>query len=137
MKLEFVQNNIILIMIFVVSGGILLWELLSRSSGKEIGTLIAVQLINYKDALVLDVREESEYDAGHIANSKHIPSDKIKDRIQELEKFKDKPIVVIYRSGVRSGAASSILHANGFSHVHNLAGGIDTWKQANLPIVKK
>lgn len=137
MKLEFVQNNIILFLIFVVSGGILLWELLSRSSGKEIGTLIAVQLINYKDALVLDVREESEYDAGHIANSKHIPSDKIKDRIQELEKFKDKPIVVIYRSGVRSGAASSILHANGFSHVHNLAGGIDTWKQANLPIVKK
>jgi rhodanese-related sulfurtransferase len=124
-------------MIVVVSGGILLWELLSRSSGKEIGTLIAVQLINYKEALVLDVREESEYDAGHIANSKHIPSDKIKDRIQELEKFKDKPIVVIYRSGVRSGAASSILHANGFSHVHNLAGGIDTWKQANLPIVKK
>ncbi len=124
-------------MIVVVSGGILLWELLSRSSGKEIGTLIAVQLINYKDALVLDVREESEYDAGHIANSKHIPSDKIKDRIQELEKFKDKPIVVIYRSGVRTGAASSILHASGFSHVHNLAGGIDTWKQANLPIVKK
>jgi len=135
--LEFVQNNIVLVMIVVVSGSILLWELLSRSSGKEIGTLIAVQLINYKDALVLDVREESEYDAGHIANSKHIPSDKIKDRIQELEKFKDKPIVVIYRSGVRTGAASSILHANGFSHVHNLAGGIDTWKQANLPIVKK
>ena len=57
--MEFVQNNIVLVMIVVVSGGILLWELLSRSSGKEIGTLIAVQLINYKDALVLDVREES------------------------------------------------------------------------------
>lgn len=124
-------------MIVVVSGSILLWELLSRSSGKEVGTLIAVQLINYKNALVLDVREESEYDAGHIANSKHIPADKIKDRMQELEKFKDKPIVVIYKSGVRSGAASSILHAHGFPHVHNLAGGIDTWTQANLPIVKK
>jgi rhodanese-related sulfurtransferase len=135
--LAFVQNNIVLIMIVVVSGSFLLWELLSRGSGKEVGTLIAVQLINYKNALVLDVREESEYDAGHIANSKHIPADKIKDRMQELEKFKDKPIVVIYKSGVRSGAASSILHAHGFPHVHNLAGGIDTWTQANLPIVKK
>lgn len=135
--MAFVQNNIVLIMIVVVSGSFLLWELLSRSSGKEVGTLIAVQLINYKNALVLDVREESEYDAGHIANSKHIPADKIKDRMQELEKFKDKPIVVIYKSGVRSGAASSILHAHGFPHVHNLAGGIDTWTQANLPIVKK
>ena len=118
-------------MIVVVSGSFLLWELLSRGSGKEVGTLIAVQLINYKNALVLDVREESEYDAGHIANSKHIPADKIKDRMQELEKFKDKPIVVIYKSGVRSGAASSTLHAHGFPHVHNLAGGIDTWTQAN------
>lgn len=135
--MAFVQNNIVLIMIVVVSGSFLLWELLSRGSGKEVGTLIAVQLINYKNALVLDVREESEYDAGHIANSKHIPADKIKDRMQELEKFKDKPIVVIYKSGVRSGAASSILHAHGFPHVHNLAGGIDTWTQANLPIVKK
>ena len=126
-----------LIIILVLSGSILLWELLSRRSGREISTLLAVQLINYKDALVLDVREESEYDAGHIPNSKHIPADKIKDRIEELEKFKDKPIVVIYRSGVRSGNASATLHENGFSLIHNLTGGIDTWKHADLPIVKK
>ncbi len=135
--MAFVQNNIALIMIAVVSGGILLWELLLRRSGSEVGTLVAVQLINYKDALVLDVRESSEYDAGHIPNSKHIPSDKIEDRLQELEKFKDKPILVIYRSGVNSGATNSLLHKHGFVHVHNLAGGIDTWKQENLPMVKK
>ena len=57
--MAFVQNNIALIMIAVVSGGILLWELLLRRSGSEVGTLVAVQLINYKDALVLDVRESS------------------------------------------------------------------------------
>ena len=131
------QNNILLVIILVLSGSLLLWELLSRRSGREISTLLAVQLINYKDALVLDVREESEYDAGHIPNSIHIPADKIKDRIEELEKFKDKPIVVIYRSGVRSGAASATLHTNGFSLIHNLNGGIDTWKNADLPIVKK
>ncbi len=136
-KLAFVQNNFLLVTILVLSGGILLWELLSRRSGREISTLLAVQLINYKDALVLDVREESEYDAGHIPNSKHIPADKIKDRIEELEKFKDKPIVIIYRSGVRSGSAGATLHANGFSLIHNLTGGIDTWKHADLPIVKK
>jgi len=121
----------------VLSGSILLWELLSRRSGREISTLLAVQLINYKDALVLDVREESEYEACHIPNSIHIPADKIKDRIEELEKFKDKPIVIIYRSGVRSESAGTILHANGFSLIHNLTGGIDTWKNADLPIVKK
>ena len=137
MKLAFVQNNILLVIILVLSGSLLLWELLSRRSGREISTLLAVQLINYKDALVLDVREESEYDEGHIPNSIHIPADKIKDRMEELEKYKDKPIVVIYRSGVRSGSASATLHTNGFSLIHNLTGGIDTWKNADLPIVKK
>tara|TARA_Y100001934_G_C12377873_1_gene790322 strand:+ start:198 stop:605 length:408 start_codon:yes stop_codon:yes gene_type:complete len=135
--LSFVQNNILLVIIFVASGVLLIWELFSRSSGKEIGTLLAVQLINYKDAVVLDVREESEYKSGHIPNSLHLPADEIKDRMGELEKFKDRPIVVIYKSGVRSGAASTILHKNGFSLIHILAGGIDTWKNEDLPIVKK
>ncbi|MEK7843404.1 MAG: rhodanese-like domain-containing protein, partial [Pseudomonadota bacterium] len=109
-----------------------------RRSGNEVDTLVAVQLINYKDALVLDVREGSEYDAGHIVNSKHIPADKLEDRIQELEKFKSKPIVLIHRSGVHAtGKAGSILLKHGFVHVHNLAGGIDTWQKANLPIVQK
>lgn len=135
----FLQNNIAMILAAVVSGGMLLWSVLSsHRSGNEVDTLVAVQLINYKDALVLDVREGSEYDGGHISNSKHIPADKLEDRIQELEKFKNKPIVVIHRSGMNaSGKTSSILGKHGFVHVHNLAGGIDTWRQANLPIMKK
>ena len=131
------QSNIWLVTILVLSGSFLLYELLSRRSGREISSLLAVQLINYKDAIVLDVREESEYDEGHLPNSIHIPAVEIKDRLEELEKFKEKPIVIVYRSGVRSGAASAILHKNGFSLIHNLAGGIDTWKDADLPIVKK
>jgi rhodanese-related sulfurtransferase len=135
----FVQNNLAMIMAATVSGGMLLWSFLSSSrSGSEVDTLVAVQLINYKDALVLDVREGSEYEGGHIVNSKHIPADKLEDRIQELEKFKSIPIVIIHRSGANStGKAGSILSKNGFTHVHNLAGGIDTWQKANLPIVKK
>lgn len=99
---------------------------------------MAVQLINYKDALVLDVREGSEYSAGHVPNSKHIPADKLEERLQELEKFKSKPIILIHRSGVNStGKAGTVLRNQGFAHVHNLEGGIDAWQQANLPIVKK
>ena len=139
MESTFLQNNFAMILAAVVSGGMLLWSVLSsRRSGNEVDTLVAVQLINYKDALVLDVREGSEYDGGHVPNSKHIPADKLADRIQELEKFKSKPIVLIHRSGMNTtGKAGSILGKHGFAHVHNLAGGIDTWQKANLPIVKK
>ena len=135
--MAFLQNNIMLVVAALMSGGMLLWPLLRRS-GSEIDTLVAVQLINYKDALVLDVREGSEYNAGHVPNSKHIPADKLEERLHELEKFKSKPVILIHRSGVNvTGKAGSILLKKEFAHVHNLQGGIDAWRQANLPIVKK
>ncbi|MGH8763986.1 MAG: rhodanese-like domain-containing protein [Nitrosospira sp.] len=137
MTVTFLQNNITLIVAALLSGGMLIWPLFRRS-GHEVDTLVAVQLINYKDALVLDVREGSEYESGHVPNSKHVPADKLEERLHELEKFKSKPIVLIHRSGVNStGKAGSILRKQGFEHVHNLEGGIDAWRQANLPIVKK
>ncbi len=135
--MNFFQSNIMLIVAAVASGVLLLWQLLRRPR-HEIGTMVAVQLINYKDGLVLDVREGSEYASGHIPNSKHIPADKLEERLHELEKFKDRPVVVIHRSGVNTtGKAGSILRDHGFAHVHDLGGGIDVWRQANLPIVKK
>lgn len=137
MTVTFLQNNITLIVAALLSGGMLLWPLFRRS-GNEVDTLVAVQLINYKDALVLDVREGSEYESGHVPNSKHVPADKLEERLHELEKYKGKPIVLIHRSGVNStGKAGSVLRKQGFEHVHNLEGGIDAWRQANLPVVKK
>ncbi len=86
---------------------------------------------------MLDVRDDSEFAAGHLPNSKHIPSEKMEERWTEIQKFKDKPIVVIYRGGIRSNQASLILKKNGFTQVVNLMGGIDSWKRANLPLVKR
>ena len=71
--MSFLQNNIALIVAALASGGMLLWPMLTRRSGGEVDTLVAVQMINYKDGLALDVREGSEYEAGHVPNSKHIP----------------------------------------------------------------
>nr|WP_297324866.1 rhodanese-like domain-containing protein [Nitrosomonas sp.] len=133
LKLE----NLLFVITAVISGLLLLWPLISQRGIKEIDTRVAIQLINHQDALVLDVRDDSEYAAGHLPNSKHIPSEKIEERWIEIQKFKEKPIVIIYRSGIRSNRASLFLKKNGFAQVFNLMGGIDTWKRANLPIVKR
>ena len=130
-------ENLLFAITAAVSGLLLLWSLVSQRRIKEIDTRVAVQLINYQDALVLDVRDDSEYAAGHLPNSKHVPSEKIEERWIELQKFKEKPVVVIYRGGVRSSHASMVLKKNGFAQVFNLMGGIDAWKRANLPIVKR
>ena len=130
-------ENLLFVITAVVSGSLLLWSLVSQRGVKEIDTRVAVQLINYQEALVLDVRDDSEYAAGHLPNSKHIPSEKIEERWTELQKFKEKPIVVIYRGGIRSSHASLVLKKNGFAQVFNLMGGIDAWRRASLPIVKR
>lgn len=130
-------ENLLFAVAAAVSGLMLLWPLISRKTVTEIDTMAAIKLINYQNAQVLDVRDDSEYAAGHLPNSKHIPAEKMSERWHELEKYKESPIVIIYKSGVRSGKPSSVLHKNGFTQVHDLKGGIDAWRRANLPIVKR
>lgn len=130
-------ENLIFLVTAAISGLLLLWPMVTQRGIKEIDTRTAVQLINYQEALVLDVRDDSEFTAGHLPNAKHIPAEKIEERWAELQKFKEKPVVMIYRSGVRSHNASQVLKKNGFSQVVNLMGGIDSWKRAGLPIVKR
>lgn len=139
--LAFLQKNpyhLLLFVAAVVSGGMLLWPLVSRTfrPGNEVGVLEAVQLINRRDALVLDVREPGEYAAGHVPNARHIPERELAGRIKEIEKFKSRPVVVTCRTGARSGAACTILRKHGFNEVFSLRGGIVSWQQAAMPVEK-
>jgi len=135
---QFITSNILPVTIAVISGIMLLWSFFgNRFRGiKEVNTSDALQLINHKDAIVLDVRERSEYDAGHVLNAKFIPLGKLKERMGELEKYRDQPIVVVCRSGNRSGTACFLLAKQGFSQAYNLAGGILAWQKSQLPLEK-
>ena len=85
---------------------------------------------------LIDVREQNEYDAGHVINSKLIPSGKLLERIGELEKYRERAIVVMCRSGQRSASACALLGKQGFTQVHNLQGGVMAWQKAGLPLEK-
>jgi rhodanese-related sulfurtransferase len=138
MPVQFISNNILAIFTAVFSGIMLLWSLFgNRFRGiKEVDSAGALQLINHKNAIVLDVREPKEYDTGHVLNAKLIPLGKLKERMDELEKYRDKPIVVMCRSGNRSGTACFLLGKQGFAQAYNLAGGVQAWQKNNLPLVK-
>lgn len=97
----------------------------------------AVKMINRENAVVLDVREESEYHEGHIINAVHVPLSQLNDKIKELEKYRNRPIITACRSGHRSGQACAMLKKAGFDNIYNLGGGILGWKNANLPLVNK
>lgn len=136
--MQFIISNILPISIALLSGAMLFWSIFgNRIRGiKEVDCSAALQLINHKNALVLDVREDSEYQLGHILNSTLIPLGKLNERMGELEKYKELPIVVVCRSGNRSGTACTLLGKRGFTQAYNLAGGVMAWQKASLPLEK-
>lgn len=134
---KFAQDNAFLIAIAAVSGGMLLWPTVRRGAGgPAVDTLKATQLINREDAVLLDVRESSEFAKGHILNARNVPLQQIEQRLRDLEKFKKKPLIVHCETGNRSGGAVAVLRRNGFEQVYNLSGGLAAWRQAGLPIEK-
>lgn len=85
-----------------------------------------------EDVLVLDVREQWEYDEGHIPNVTFIPMNDVPARLSEIPT--DKTVIVSCRSGNRSGQVVEYLRQQGYDNVHNMQGGILAWQQAGLPV---
>jgi rhodanese-related sulfurtransferase len=130
--------NMLLFGLAVSSGAMLLWPLVARSfrQSHEIGALEAVQLINRRDAVMLDVRDAGDYAAGHITHAKHIPEAQLSERLKELERFKTRPIVVYCKTGSRATAVTGLLRKNGYTEVFALRGGVLAWQQSSLPLEK-
>ncbi len=93
----------------------------------------AREMIDRGDVLILDVRTQEEYNAGHIKNSTLIPVQVLDKRLNELPR--DKKILVYCKSGSRSAQASGILVNNGFKEIYNMKGGITDWINAGYDVI--
>ena len=135
---EFVKENILFIGLAIGSGFGLLWPMLNRGASgvPNLSATEAVLLLNRDKPLVLDVRDATEFAAGHIQGAKNIPVAELANRLKEIEKFKDKPVLVHCQKGMRAKSACNTLKAQQFSKLNNLQGGLDTWIEAKLPVVK-
>lgn len=133
---EFVGNHIFLVSIFLF-----LLVAFMVNEGKRGGAAISAQnlvrLFNQEGAVILDIRDEKEFNQGHIVDSKNIPYASFDNRAVELDKYKEKVIVLVCKMGQHSGAIGKKLKALGFVDVKRLSGGISEWTGANLPLVKK
>jgi rhodanese-related sulfurtransferase len=136
--LKFIQENILLIAVALVSGAMLLWPYVRRAGGgPKVNASEATQLINREDALVVDVRDPGEYGAGHIIGAKNVPLSRIDAGGSEIApKRKEKPVIVYCDTGNRSAKAAAALRSQGFARVVSLSGGIGAWQQAGLPVEK-
>ena len=133
--MKFIIDNIILIGLVLVSGGALVAHTLQRM-GAKVTSLQATQIINQGKTLILDVRTADEFAAGHIRDAKNIPLKELKARIDELEKFKARQVVVVCAKGLRSAKATTQLNKAGYTEAASLLGGLDAWQSQGLPVTK-
>ena len=131
----FISNHPILVGTFVVLLVLFIRNEMNRG-GAVVGVQELVQLVNNENALVVDVRDKAEFDQGHIVDAINIPFANIETRADELNKHKDRPIVIACKMGQHSGAAGTALRKKGFENVSRLRGGIAEWRVQNLPVVK-
>ncbi len=97
----------------------------------------AVMLLNQENAIAIDVRDPDKYAQGHIEGARQISLLRLKEKLFELEPHKDSPILVYCQQGTHSKEACKQLIAAGFTQVYYLDGGILTWQDQKLPLVKR
>lgn len=133
--MEFIQQNIYLVVIAVLSGAMLLATSFRRSGSESaLSPMQATLLINRENAQLIDVREPADYLAGHLPESRNIPAVRLDERIGEIEKLKGSPLILVCQSGTRSASACAKLGKLGFAKLHSLDGGVEAWLRAGLPI---
>jgi rhodanese-related sulfurtransferase len=106
-----------------------------RSGGTSVSTLEAVHLMN-TGAVAVDTRPREAYDQGHLIEARHVPSSELGTAAETLKKYREKPVIVYCDNGMSSAAAVRTLRAQGFTKAVSLRGGLNGWRQENLPLVK-
>lgn len=134
---EFAGNHSLLVLaLFGIMFMLIAGEVQQRIGGvTSVGPVDATRLLNHDNAVMIDMRELKDYQAGHIVNAVHMPEYN-DSAMGKLEKFRKRPLIVYCRSGQRSTGICSKLRKQGFEPVYNLKGGVVAWQNASLPLSK-
>ena len=132
--LEFVANHWLEVSIFLAFLVVLLWDN-NKRSGQSVSATEATFKINKENALVLDIREAKDFKTGHLANALNIPYAKLAERLNELEPHKERPIILVCKTGQTVSMAGKMLREKGYNALR-LSGGMLEWSNLNLPVVR-
>jgi len=134
---SFFVENWSLFLIAAVSGGMLIWPVMSKGGGAgTVSPTDAVMLMNREKAVVIDVCEADEFAGGHVAGAKSIPLADLESKLAGAVKNKATPVIMVCASGMRSKRAVATATKLGFERAQSLAGGMRAWREAGLPVEK-
>lgn len=124
--------------VVVVLLALLLVELKHRlTAAVSVSAQDSVLKVNQKNAQIIDVRSTEDFKKGHIVDAQSHPNASVKDLVERLKKHQEHPILVVCASGNQSKLMAVGLKKHGFTSVHAIEGGINTWKKASLPTIKE
>lgn len=138
--IEFASKNAALSLAWVGILGFLIYSLITTtlSKVKVVNNHQATTLMNKEDAVIVDTRSAEEYRKSHILNAINVTvADITANKLALIEKYKNTPIIVMCDTGMSSTKAANQLVKADFTTVYTLSGGMVSWKDANLPTVKK
>lgn len=103
----------------------------------QVSPLRVSQVVNHDNGIILDISEKKEFVKGHIPEAQNFPLSTLKKNLDQLGKYKTRPVVLSCRSGNRARMAAKVLAKDGFSDLQILSGGLLAWRKENLPISSK
>lgn len=136
--IEFASNHWLLVTAFLAVSYFLLQDIFDASVRKyqTISPMLTVTKLNTGNPILLDIREESEFKKGHISDALNIPLASIEKQIKKIDLYKKDDLIVVCQTGTRSAPACSNLFKLGFENVFLMTGGMQSWEENKLPIVK-
>ena len=134
--LKFILDNWMLISVALASGVMLMLPTIQGAAGAGLSPTQAVQMINREKAQVVDVCSAEEYAAGHLVGARHVPLEQLEQQLDGVARNKSLPLILVCASGIRSKRAVAVAKKLGYEQAHSLSGGLNAWKEANLPVEK-
>ena len=137
--IEFVQANMLLSLVWIGIVVALVMNIVKTKTAqyKEITPAELTHFINKEDGVVFDTRTKDEFVQGHITGSVHVLPAEIKSGVApNLEKYKANPITVVCKTGTAASESANLLAKAGFERVYLLKGGLLSWSEAKLPLIR-
>ncbi|HHL31433.1 MAG TPA: rhodanese-like domain-containing protein [Oceanospirillales bacterium] len=136
---EFIGNNLLLSLAFLAVFFLYLMLLMNEKMQvfANVNNAELTNLVNHKNAIVIDTRDSDSYKQGHIVNAINMPLNELVSGNSAINKFKGKTVIAYCNSGMSSKSACKHLIKSGVENVFNLSGGINGWIKDKLPTVKK
>lgn len=136
--MQFISHHWVLVLFSALAFAWVMIEEARRQAGNgaSLNPQETIYKMNHEDAVVLDIRDKALFVEGHITAAVSVPKKELEADLKKLEQYRSLPLIIVCRRGRTALEVLSLLKKNKFDKLYVLAGGMEAWSNAGLPLVK-